>query len=92
MRYELIEEFHRLSPPSASPVCPLRKKHVSFVIVGIPGIVSPANPFNRFIPHARAAIIASNPAVDAMVLNLMSGSARSSFIAPFKTLKWSDRR
>jgi len=69
-------------------------KYVSGLVAGaIPGVMLPANLLKDFfLPHARAVLIASGPAVDAMVLNLMSGSTRSSLIAPFKTPKCSDLR
>ena len=55
----------------------------------IRGIVLLANPSGSlsFSHHALAAFITSGPAVDVMVLNLMSGSTWSSLITPFKILK-----
>jgi hypothetical protein len=43
-----------------------------------------------FCRHARAVLISSAPAVDAIVLNLMSGSALSRLIDPARIPKRSD--
>jgi hypothetical protein len=43
-----------------------------------------------FFRHARAVLISSAPAVDAIVLNLTSGSALSRFIDPARIPKRSD--
>jgi hypothetical protein len=53
-----------------------------------PEAVEPISPIGVISSiEVRAAFIASNPDVEEMVLNLMSGSLLSSFIAPIKTPK-----